>query len=106
MGSKDDAKSRERNEKAAATAEQEYIIRPTLARYIDRKDLEKLLLKTFKKAITAYVSRLSYDIWRNYFLVAYLLFCSQDYNEVLRYTASRELTSVRFQIQLGGLLID
>jgi len=61
MGSKDDAKSKKKDEKAAATAEQEYIILPTSARYIDRKDLEKLLLKTFKKAITAYVSRLSYD---------------------------------------------
>jgi hypothetical protein len=105
MGSKDDAKSKKKDEKAAATAEQEYIIQPTLARYIDRKDLEKLLLKTFKKAITAYVSRLSYDFGRNYVLVAHLLFCSQDYNEVLRYTASRELTSVRFQVQLCGLLI-
>jgi hypothetical protein len=61
MGSKDDAKSKKKDEKAAATAEQEYIIQPTLARYIDRKDLEKLLLRTFKKAITAYVSRLLYD---------------------------------------------
>jgi hypothetical protein len=62
MGSKDRAGSKKKDEKTATPVEQEYVIQPTLARYIDRKDLEKLLLETFKKAITAYVSRFSYDL--------------------------------------------
>jgi hypothetical protein len=60
MGSKDKV-SKNKDQETVAPAEQEYVIQQTLARYIDRKDLEKLLLKTFKKAITAYVSRFSHD---------------------------------------------
>ena len=36
--------------------ETEYMIEKGVEPYIDRKDLEKLLLKTFKKNITVYVS--------------------------------------------------
>jgi hypothetical protein len=95
MSSTSQADSKEKEEKKAAPAEQEYFIQPTLARYIDRKDLEKLLLETFKKTIIAYVSSSRTTLVETTPGGSFM-FSPQDYNGVFRYTASRELTPVRF----------
>lgn len=57
----------------APPPEKEYIIESSLEPYIDRKDLEKLLLEKFKKKITVYVSRRHNFLDRRNFLRLTLL---------------------------------
>jgi hypothetical protein len=46
--------------------EKEYIVENTLEPYIDRKDLENLLYRIFRKKITVYVSRYHNILNRKY----------------------------------------
>jgi hypothetical protein len=57
MSSKDGAGSKSKDQKGVAPTEEEYVIEQTLAHYIDRKDLAKLLARKFGKEIAVYVSK-------------------------------------------------
>jgi hypothetical protein len=69
--------------------EKEYIIGTKQEPYIDRKELEKLLLKVFKKNITVYVS-IPHFLWpRKLVLVAHLIQIVAPQQRVQVYSLAR-----------------